>query len=325
MRILVAVFTALLLVSTLHSGLASAAKCRALALEGGGSRGAYYCGVLRGLVEQTGSANAADLAWDVVTGISAGAIVGFGVALFPVGSEDAMSFFLSQTALNVNQTDVYSIWPPGGIPGLLEGATLRSGLFDTKPLRETIQKLSDLKGGLKNRKLVVGASSLTDGHFHTWNETVGTAKMIDAVMASSAIPGLFPAQHVDGEVFSDGGVIENLNVDSAVLRCRDMGFAMSDIIVDIILSSGREIEPVDASKFTTIKVMERNWAISRYDSSMRLVNNARQAYPNVTFRYVVYPSQSMPGAFNFSTAAMTEFVQVGLVDGKNAVLNAQKN
>jgi hypothetical protein len=75
----------------------------------------------------------------VVTGISAGAIVGFGVSLFPVGSEDAMSKFLSETALNLERDNVYTIWPPGGIPGLIEGATVRSGLFDTKPLRQTIQ------------------------------------------------------------------------------------------------------------------------------------------------------------------------------------------
>jgi hypothetical protein len=119
----------------------------------------------------------------------------------------------------------------------------------------------------------------------------------------------------------DGGVIENLNVDSAVQRCRELVSDLSDITVDIILSSGKDIDVVDASKFTTLKVLERNWAIFRYDSSMRLVNEARQAYPEVNFRYLVYPSQKIPGAFNFSSPALKEFVAVGLQDGKNAVLN----
>ena len=50
---------------------ASDKKCRAVALSGGGSNGAWEMGVLYGF---THYGNPSDFAYDVVTGISAGSI-----------------------------------------------------------------------------------------------------------------------------------------------------------------------------------------------------------------------------------------------------------
>ena len=53
--------------------------CRAVAFSGGGSKGSWEAGVVHGLYH---SLNPKDLAWDVVSGVSAGAINAGAVALF---------------------------------------------------------------------------------------------------------------------------------------------------------------------------------------------------------------------------------------------------
>lgn len=66
--------------------------CRALIMSGGSNNGAWEAGVIWGL---THYGNPADFAWDVVTGVSAGAINTGAVAVFATGDEVAMTEFLS--------------------------------------------------------------------------------------------------------------------------------------------------------------------------------------------------------------------------------------
>ena len=60
-------------------GATAADVCRALALSGGGANGAWEAGIFWGLVNY---GDPADFAYDVVTGISAGAINTAGLAGF---------------------------------------------------------------------------------------------------------------------------------------------------------------------------------------------------------------------------------------------------
>ena len=69
-------------------------KCRALVLEGGGDKGAYQVGAIRGLVE---SMSPDDSQYDVISGVSIGAINGLGFSFFEKGDEDAASKWLSKS------------------------------------------------------------------------------------------------------------------------------------------------------------------------------------------------------------------------------------
>ena len=47
----------------------------------------------------------------------------------------------------------------------------------------------------------------------------------------------------------DGGTIWNINVDSAINQCLDMGFAQADIIVDVLIcDSAKESAGMDSGK-----------------------------------------------------------------------------
>lgn len=68
-------------------------KCRALVLSGGSNNGAWETGVMWGLLHY---GTPSDFAWDVVTGVSAGAINTGGIATWPTGTEYEMIEWLSE-------------------------------------------------------------------------------------------------------------------------------------------------------------------------------------------------------------------------------------
>ena len=60
--------------------------------------------------------------------------------------------------------------------------------------------------------LEVVATSLTDGS-ERW---FSSGPIVDSVLASAAIPGIFPPVSIDGELFIDGGVVNNVPIRRAV-------------------------------------------------------------------------------------------------------------
>ena len=78
----------LLIIST-----ASSTTCKALVLSGGGSHGSYEAGVVNGL---TYNSQAEDIAYNVVVGISTGAINSLLMSRFPMGQEFQASLGLTK-------------------------------------------------------------------------------------------------------------------------------------------------------------------------------------------------------------------------------------
>src|SRR5438105_165756 len=101
----------LLLVSILQAGYTSQKDiCRALAMSGGANKGAYEAGVVYGLAHNMDSS---DVAWDVITGVSAGAINTAGMAAFEIGKEKEMSEFMIKVLENLKTENVYKDWAGG--------------------------------------------------------------------------------------------------------------------------------------------------------------------------------------------------------------------
>eukprot|EP00010_Vexillifera_abyssalis_P003676 CAMPEP_0201552708 /NCGR_PEP_ID=MMETSP0173_2-20130828/16965_1 /ASSEMBLY_ACC=CAM_ASM_000268 /TAXON_ID=218659 /ORGANISM="Vexillifera sp., Strain DIVA3 564/2" /LENGTH=312 /DNA_ID=CAMNT_0047963231 /DNA_START=46 /DNA_END=984 /DNA_ORIENTATION=+ len=290
--------------------------CHAIALEGGGSRGAYEAGVLRGLVE---ALPGSEVAWDVATGISAGSINTFVLALFKVGDEQALTKFMVEVATNLTETSIFKHWGIGWKEGLAQGLLHEKGLVNTSPLRKTLENVYDMKGPIKNRKFAIGATSMTTGNLHIWNETISGQLLVNASMASSAIPGVFPYQTFGGDSYQDGGVIQSVNVISAVTRCLEVVSNQQDITVDIVLTAKAALKSEDLDGLKTIGSALRTAEISRYNTAVRQIREAQQAFPSVQWRYLVEPTQPLPGSLDFSHEALTEMVNVGIDDGKNII------
>lgn len=115
--------------------------CLAIAFSGGGDRGAYEAGVVKGLVT---SQKAEDVAWQSASGVSVGSIVSSALSRYPIGEEDSAADFMVDTALGVNGDIIYNAWgnlvPFIGPSGMTRGLLFESGLYDSSAERSFLEK-----------------------------------------------------------------------------------------------------------------------------------------------------------------------------------------
>jgi NTE family protein len=177
-----------------------------LALSGGGARGLAHIGVLKVLEE-------AEISIDFISGTSMGAIIGACIARGMHAAEiEAVTVKFSNVRQLIRMVDL-----AGGRRGLLAGNHVRSFLGEVIGA-ET--KFNQLKIPLS-----VCSVDIDQGDEKVFTE----GNILDAVMASIAVPGIFAPQVVNDHQLVDGGVINNLPVD----HVREMG-AEFVIAVDVM-------------------------------------------------------------------------------------------
>ena len=294
----------LLIVST-----ASAATCKTLILSGGGSYGAYEAGALKGLVDNL---PVDQVGYNNVIGISAGSINGLGISQFPMGEEVAATSFLENVWLTFGgKESVMKEWPGGIAAGFL----LHNGLYDTSPLQETLNKI--LYDTI-NRNISTGTVDAATGNYHLFDETLGRDEMVDAVMCSSAIPGMFPMHYFQGKYWMDGGTISTMDVKTGIVRCLQVADE-EDITVDIVSVSPVQLLPADIA-YTTASVNSRADDIRNYEKLVRILQSAIQTYPDADFRYYIMPTQNLVGSsgLDFTQQVIEANLGIGYEDGKKA-------
>ena len=178
---------------------------RALVLGGGGARGSFQVGMLLELVGTKG------LDFTILRGVSVGALSAAFLAQAPVGSNAQESI----ANLRAQVGKLHDLWTkeitgnhsvyaerPGGFAGLLAGA---DSLFSVKPLRALIAKHLSLDAlRASGRDFAVGTVSLVSGMYEEW--TPADDDFIEKLIASTAIPVVFPFVRVNEDVLVDGGV-----------------------------------------------------------------------------------------------------------------------
>jgi len=216
-------------------GIASAADvCRALAMSGGGSKGAFEAGVLYGLYHAKTAGQ--DFDYDVITGVSAGSINTGAMSVFPKEDTEHMLNVISDTWSQLTSGDLYEQW--NWITREAGGIVSHSGIYNTEPLYKFITKFFADHGGKVQRKITVAGVDVNTGNYHLWDET--EPDVPKAVVSSSSIPFIFPNQQWknEGLVVMDGGTVYNTNLVSAIQRCKEVvGDDESKIILDIVVCS----------------------------------------------------------------------------------------
>ena len=174
-------------------------KKTAFVLAGGGSLGAVEVGMLRELVAQGETA-------DFLVGASAGAINGAYFAAQPdrAGVAKLEAIWCGLTRKQVMPMTLRS----------LAGILLRRDyLVDSIGLRRLLEKHLTYQR-LEDASLPVHvvASDMVTGE----EVLLSRGPVIDAVLASTAIPGVFPPVSVDGRMLVDGGVASNTPIAAAM-------------------------------------------------------------------------------------------------------------
>lgn len=188
---------------------------RALVLSGGAVRGAYQAGVIKYLIGER------KINYDIICGSSVGAINAAALGMFSCGQEVEAANFLVEMWSSITQKNIYKRWQPFG----RFHALWKTGIFDSSPLRKLITNTIDLEKIKKSNKTVcIGAVSLGSGKYKVFDQN--NPHFIEAIMASTAVPGIFEAVEIDGEIWVDGGIRELVPVRRAI----DVGALSVDIV-----------------------------------------------------------------------------------------------
>lgn len=206
-----------------------------LSLSAGGQYGAFGAGFLRGWSENPSTPRPA---FELVTGVSAGALLA-PIAFAGPEFDPALDIYRG-----LSQREVYRTHPPYQAP-------FRPSLASTEPLKQLLRgQLSDeLITRMGERfedegaQLIISAANLDTTENRVFNLGEGASArtsfaqrrdcLSEQMLASAAIPGLFPPRNIGGELYADGGLRDHVffqSVESARAQlARETG---REVIVD---------------------------------------------------------------------------------------------
>lgn len=206
-----------------------------IVLSGGGIRGIAHLGVLKALKDK-------GLIISHITGTSAGAIAG---ALY---------------ANNVDPYEALHIFKKTQLLKLLRLAVGRPGLLNLESTYTLFKEYLDHDSfeGL-NIPLTITATNFFNGKLTYFNK----GNLINKVLASSCIPGVFNPITIDGILYVDGGVLNNFPVETLVGNC------------DLIIGSSCNHLPDITQVRSTKHVIERAATLSvnhDMEEKLKMVN-----------------------------------------------------
>jgi NTE family protein len=192
-------------------------KSIGLVLSGGGSKGIAHAGAIKFLEEQ-------NIRPTRIAGTSAGAIVG---AMYSWGKspDEILDFFKS----------VYLFqWR--------HFTFKKAGLVDSESFRLYFQAIFEdaLIGELKIPTQIT-ATDMVRGRLKIFESET---KISDALLASSAFPGIISPYEINGEPYSDGGILNHFPTDILQGQC--------DNIIGVYVSPIQKIEAKDLNSIRSV-------------------------------------------------------------------------
>jgi NTE family protein len=203
----------------------------AFVLGGGGVLGAVEVGMLQALMEM-------GVRPDIVVGTSVGALNGALVAHDPRPEVVVELRAMWQTAFSDRR-----VYREGPMRQLRRAARTGTHLHSSEGLRSALQRaLGDARFEDLPVHFECCAASIERAAEHWFT----TGSVVDAVVASAAVPGLLPPAEVNGEHFLDGGIVNSIPVGRAAALGAERLF---------VLQVGRIDRP--------LQVPKRPWEVAR--------------------------------------------------------------
>lgn len=226
-----------------------------LALSGGGVRGLAHIGVLKVLTE-------AEIPIHVITGTSAGGLIG---ALYAAG-------WLPQQI----EEEALRMASPRRLLPLLNRALPFRGLLSAQKVTEYLESLlGDVTFDRLRIPLAVVAVDLTMGQKVVLKE----GRVVDAVRATTALPGLISPVQRDGRLLVDGGLLDNLPADVARQMGADRVIAVDistdDTSVSSLMEELRRRPFVPESLAEMADILWRSLAVMMREVTRRSIEEAR--------------------------------------------------
>jgi NTE family protein len=203
----------------------------AFVLGGGGLLGAVEVGMLRALLD-------AGIVPDLIVGTSVGALNGALVAADPTPAVVERLVALWRSA-----SEGREIYGDSVMRQAARAMRTRTHLHSASPLR---QRIAEELGDRTFADLAVPFQCCAASIERATEHWFSAGSVVDAVVASAAVPGLLPPAEVDGEHYLDGGIVNSIPVGRAV----DLGARRI-----FVLQVGRMEKP--------LAVPTRPWEVAR--------------------------------------------------------------
>jgi NTE family protein len=172
----------------------------AFVLGGGGHNGAAEVGMLRALLER-------EVLPDLVVGTSVGALNGAAIAYAPTLESVER---LREVWLTLDDDRIFGGSIFAGAANLVRS---RTHMHSNRPLRELLERLLP---AARFEDLAVPfqcvAASIERASEHWFSE----GPLVDAILASAAVPAVLPPVRIAGEHFVDGGIVNSIPISRAV-------------------------------------------------------------------------------------------------------------
>jgi predicted acylesterase/phospholipase RssA len=192
-----------------------------LIISGGGDWGAFGAGFLKGWGTVPPSEPLARPRFDIVTGVSTGALI----APFAYLGDDASIERIVTLYRNPQSDWVKTRWPLYFLPNNISFAEVPGLEREVKKTvtPEMIARIADASND--GRLLFVNTTNLDDASPHVFYLVPEARRAVKAndverfhhiLLASSGIPGAFPYRVIDGAMYVDGGVTSNMIFGSRI-------------------------------------------------------------------------------------------------------------
>ncbi len=263
-----------------------------LALGGGGARGSAHIGVLMELERLK-------IRPSLITGTSIGGLIG---ALLAAGFSTAEmeTFFHNLTVGNI-----YGL--PGGAPSISTNAKLEKMLRD---------KLKDLTFA----DLKIPLSVVTTDLVMRKEVVLDEGDVVTAVLATTALPVIFPPVKVADRILTDGGMLNNVPFDIA--RARGATY-----VIGVSLSNTAPFGTPTGDSTPLPDMLSRALAFTRRRPTLQVLSAMNDIWSDVTVRtrmvisppdVLLEPDLGTIGIFD------THLVEQGIAAGRTAVQEAEQ-
>lgn len=196
-----------------------------LVLSGGGVLGIAHLGVLKALEEE-------NIIPDIICGTSAGAIFG---SLYAYQGIQRVENFVS----DLKETPIFSknnILTPGQIFKIIKLTLSKNILVDN------FDKLQ--------KKFICVVTDYISGK----EVVIENGNIIEAVMASSSFPGVFPVYQINDQYYMDGGVVKNLPAD--ILKNKEIDFIIGSSLTSVSTQKNPSRNPITVA-LRAINIMQK--------------------------------------------------------------------
>ncbi len=256
---------------------------RAFVLSGGANYGAQQVGALEVLLEH-------GLQPEMVMGVSAGGLNAAWLAAHPTldGVRELARIWCDEAAR-------YFL-PVGPLNTLIRLIGGKDSLLPNDSLQQFIRRWPFADGDFATftqPRLYTVAASYHTGELRIFGDQP-TDRLIDGLMATAAMPPIYPPWEVSGVPYLDGGIISHLPLLAAVERGADEIFA---------LHNGQGLTPIaDDAPRTMLSIGARSISLL-VDRQAKLEIEAVQRNPAIRCHLIHLAADEDPGLWNFARSA----------------------